>query len=258
MIHTDDHCLARLFLHCSRGSDRIAHITADKSVEIGVLAENLQSEVICVINRIHVIFNRDDLHALVLRDGVFRALRPVLMARRTDAPDKDRHLSFISELLAEGLRQVNAVLIVVRVSDISDALATGRRIGARKRDDLLPGVHHLIKDRRNDLFIGDINAYNIVSFFHGLPEPFHLVLRGRRGRRHILIGNAYALVEELPLCILHTERNRVPPGVDGLVCEVESVTVLERSVGIEVVIKIDRRTHGLFEIFRSLFFFFGG
>ena len=130
VVHPDDHRAASPFRDRPGRAHGIAHVAADDPVEVRTVLQDLQGQVVGHVHGIHVVFRRDDLHIRVFGDGVLRAARPVLMAGRADVAHEDRHLSPVVQLLAERLRQVRAVLVVVRVADVGQPLAAFGGVGA--------------------------------------------------------------------------------------------------------------------------------
>ncbi len=109
---------------------------------------------------------------------------------------------------------------------------------------MVPRIDHAVQDWRYDALIRDIHADHVIARGFSRVQALRLVI-GRNGiGRHVLVGNRNAPREELPLRLLHSERHRIPPGMDDLVREIEAVAVLFRHIRVELVVEINRAVSG--------------
>ena len=138
------------------------------------------------------------------------------------------------------------------ISDISYPFTSFGCIRARKCHHLDAGVHHIVQDRRDYLLIGDIYTDHVKIPVPDRKQSLLLVFGGCCFRSHVLVCDGYALIQKLPLGILHTESHCIPPGMDYLVCKIEIIMILFRLILIELMVKIHGTAHC---ILRSWIFF---
>ena len=244
MVHANNNRMAVRLCDRPGGADGIAHVAADNPVQIRTVFQDLLRELIGQVNGIHIIFHRHDLHILILGYGILRALCAILMAGRADAAHKNGDLSPVAQPLTEGLCQICAVLIIVRISDISDSLTAFGGVRTGKRHNLRPGIHHLVQNRGDDLFIRYVYAnYIIVSLFRRKKPP-GLILGGSPLRGHILVRDGYPLFQKLSLRLFHSQRYGVPPRVHRFIGKIKIIMILLRNIGIQDMVKIYRARYG--------------
>ena len=165
------------------------------------------------------------------------------MAGGANVSHENGDLSPVPQLFAERFRQVHTILVVVRIADVGKPLAALSGVGAGKGHDLRPGIHHLIKQRRNDLLVRHVHADHVVVLLLGHEKPLCLVLGGSAVRRHILVCNDDPPVQILSLGLLHAKGDGVPPGVNSLICEIKIIVILQRRIRIQFTVEIHRTAH---------------
>ena len=242
VVHADDHNIPSCFLHGPGSAHRIAHVAADEPAEIRMIVKYLHRQVVSPLNVVLVIFFGDDLHIRIICNCIPDALCPILVTRSAFCSDKHGDFAFSAKLFAQRPGKIGAVFIIMSVSDICDSLASGCCVGTGKGHDADTGVCQLIQHGGNDRLIRHIDADHVILSIPGGGQQAVLLIIGRSGfRRQIFIGDDNPAAQILPLGVLHAHSNRIPPGMNRFIGEIEIVVVFFRSIGIEGQVKPDGR-----------------
>ena len=225
---------------------RIAYETEEDQVIAGLVAQGFG---IAVVPYMDLLLKLDVKILKIDSPACERALFMVNDDSRFMAPCVQAFRQFVldGDFMQQSFGQIGAILIVVGVAHIGDALAAvflrGIRTGEGHNLDAL--VNQIVDGGSDHFDVGHIDADHVKATSGSLFQTHDLIGGVRRDRGHILVVDGNAPLSILGRSILQAHADRIPPGMDDFVGKVEVILVFLGFVVIQLHIEADRIVHGL-------------